>query len=234
MSETVDRNSADAVARHVRDWEANEVAQFVRRAPERKEQFFTLGDIPVKRTYTAADIAGTPSEDIGLPGRYPFTRGPYPTMYRGRNWTMRQIAGFGTGEDTNKRFKYPDRAGPDRHLHRFRHADLDGLRQRPSDERGRGRARGRRHRHARRHGGAVRWHRPGEDFGLDDDQSDRLDPAGDVRRARGEARLRSQQAVRHDPGRHPQGIHGAEGVYLPDRALGAHRARHASLTAPRT
>jgi methylmalonyl-CoA mutase N-terminal domain/subunit len=56
--------------------------------------------------YTAADVAGTPIEDIGLPGRYPFTRGPYPTMYRSRTWTMRQIAGFGTGEDTNKRFKY--------------------------------------------------------------------------------------------------------------------------------
>src|SRR5580704_3743063 len=106
MSETVDRISADAVARQVRDWEANEVAEFVKRAPERKEEFFTLGDIPVKRTYTAADIAGTLFEDIGLPGRYPFTRGPYPTMYRGRNWTMRQIAGFGTGEDTNRRFKF--------------------------------------------------------------------------------------------------------------------------------
>jgi len=106
MSETVDRISADVVASQVRDWEANEVAEFVKRAPERKEEFFTLGDIPVKRTYTAADIAGTLFEDIGLPGRYPFTRGPYPTMYRGRNWTMRQIAGFGTGEDTNRRFKF--------------------------------------------------------------------------------------------------------------------------------
>ena len=107
----------------------NEVAEFVRRAPERKEQFFTLGDIPVKRTYTAADIAGTPVEDIGLPGRYPFTRGPYPTMYRGRNWTMRQIAGFGTGEDTNQSLQIPDQPGPDRDLDRFRYADADGLRQ---------------------------------------------------------------------------------------------------------
>jgi methylmalonyl-CoA mutase cobalamin-binding domain/chain len=106
MSETIDRISADTVAQQIRDWEANEVAEFVKRAPERKEQFYTLGDIPVKRTYTAADIAGTPFEDIGLPGQYPFTRGPYPTMYRGRNWTMRQIAGFGTGEDTNRRFKF--------------------------------------------------------------------------------------------------------------------------------
>lgn len=106
MSDTIDRISAAELESQVREWEASEVADFVRRAPERKEEFFTLGDIPVKRTYTAADIAGTPTEDIGLPGRYPFTRGPYPTMYRGRNWTMRQIAGFGTGEDTNRRFKF--------------------------------------------------------------------------------------------------------------------------------
>ncbi|MDP1159373.1 methylmalonyl-CoA mutase family protein, partial [Klebsiella variicola] len=78
----------------------------MKKQAERKPAFFTLGDIPVKRVYTAADAAETPIEDIGLPGRYPFTRGPYPTMYRSRNWTMRQIAGFGTGEDTNQRFKY--------------------------------------------------------------------------------------------------------------------------------
>jgi methylmalonyl-CoA mutase N-terminal domain/subunit len=89
-----------------KDWEAREVAAFLRKQPERKAQFHTIGDIPVQRSYTAADIADTPLEDIGLPGRYPFTRGPYPTMYRSRTWTMRQIAGFGTGEDTNLRFKY--------------------------------------------------------------------------------------------------------------------------------
>ena len=106
MSDTIGRTSAAELERQFREWEANEVADFVKRAPERREAYFTLGDIPVKRTYTGADIAGTPVEDIGLPGRYPFTRGPYPTMYRGRNWTMRQIAGFGTGEDTNHRFKF--------------------------------------------------------------------------------------------------------------------------------
>ncbi|WP_454914897.1 methylmalonyl-CoA mutase family protein [Xanthobacter sediminis] len=90
----------------VRSWEETEVAAFLKKQAERKDQFFTLGDFPVKRVYTAADVAETPIEDIGLPGRYPFTRGPYPTMYRSRAWTMRQIAGFGTGEDTNKRFKY--------------------------------------------------------------------------------------------------------------------------------
>jgi len=106
MNKALDRKSLDRLNKEVVDWEASEVAAFLKRQPERKEQFFTTGDIPLKRAYTAADIADTPLEDIGLPGRYPFTRGPYPTMYRGRFWTMRQIAGFGTGEDTNKRFKY--------------------------------------------------------------------------------------------------------------------------------
>ncbi len=87
-------------------WEKEEVSTFLSKQPEREEEFFTLGGFPVKRSYTALDTKDIPIEDIGLPGQYPFTRGPYPTMYRSRYWTMRQIAGFGTGEDTNKRFKY--------------------------------------------------------------------------------------------------------------------------------
>jgi 2-hydroxyisobutanoyl-CoA mutase large subunit len=101
-----DRDALERLSEQVSGWEDGEVAKFVSRAPERKPEFRTLGGFPVKRTYTALDIADTPLEDIGLPGRYPFTRGPYPTMYRGRFWTMRQIAGFGTAEDTNQRFKY--------------------------------------------------------------------------------------------------------------------------------
>jgi methylmalonyl-CoA mutase cobalamin-binding domain/chain len=101
-----DTKTRATIEDEVKDWEQNEVAQFLKKQAEQKEAFYTLGDFPVKRTYTAADLAQTPPEDIGLPGRYPFTRGPYPTMYRSRNWTMRQIAGFGTGEDTNKRFKF--------------------------------------------------------------------------------------------------------------------------------
>jgi methylmalonyl-CoA mutase cobalamin-binding domain/chain len=102
----LDPGLAERLQHERADWEAKEVATFLKKQPERREQFFTIGDFPVKRVYTAADLASTPIEDIGLPGRYPFTRGPYPTMYRSRTWTMRQIAGFGTGEDTNKRFKY--------------------------------------------------------------------------------------------------------------------------------
>src|SRR5438477_6432980 len=95
-----------ALEKEVRDWDQNEVKSFLAKQRERKEQFYTSGGFPVKRTYTVLDVRDTPFEEVGLPGRFPFTRGPYPTMYRSRHWTMRQIAGFGTGEDTNKRFKY--------------------------------------------------------------------------------------------------------------------------------
>ena len=73
-------------------------------SPERDAAFTTLSGEPVEALYTQADL---PSPDrIGLPGQYPFTRGVYPSMYRGRLWTMRQFAGFGTAEETNERFRY--------------------------------------------------------------------------------------------------------------------------------
>ena len=100
------RDKLAEMARKLEEWESGELAAFLQRQPERKENFRTFGGFPLKRVYTVLDTADIPPEDIGLPGRYPFTRGPYPTMYRGRFWTMRQIAGFGTAEDTNRRFKY--------------------------------------------------------------------------------------------------------------------------------
>ena len=72
--------------------------------PQRDASFTTLSGVPVQPLYTAADLPE--SDAIGLPGSYPFTRGVYPSMYRGRLWTMRQFAGFGTAEETNERFRY--------------------------------------------------------------------------------------------------------------------------------
>ena len=70
-------------------------------------EFTTLSSKVIKRLYGPDDLAGFDYEkDLGSPGEYPFTRGIYPTMYRGRFWTMRQFSGFGTAEDTNKRFHY--------------------------------------------------------------------------------------------------------------------------------
>src|SRR5215468_3719065 len=96
-----------ARARALREaWEAGELRAFLDRQPESRPEYRTLSGLPLKRVYTAEDLADFRHDDIGLPGQYPFTRGPYPTMYRGRLWTMRQIAGFGTGADTNARFRY--------------------------------------------------------------------------------------------------------------------------------
>ena len=72
---------------------------------ERRERFSTVSDMEIAPVYTPDDLNGTNLEGIGYPGEYPYTRGVYPSMYRGRYWTMRQFAGFGTPEDTNKRFK---------------------------------------------------------------------------------------------------------------------------------
>jgi methylmalonyl-CoA mutase N-terminal domain/subunit len=77
------------------------------KAPEREALFESISGSPVKPLYTEEDLAGTdPERDIGFPGEHPYTRGVYPSMYRGRLWTMRQFAGFGTAEETNERFHY--------------------------------------------------------------------------------------------------------------------------------
>ena len=74
---------------------------------ERKERFTTLGGIPLKTVYTQADIASQDTDAvIGVPGEFPYTRGIYSTIYRGRLWTMRQYAGFGTAAQSNERFRY--------------------------------------------------------------------------------------------------------------------------------
>ncbi len=97
LTRLVEESVVRQIEEEIADWEGNELAAFLARVPEQREEYFSGSGIPVKRVYTPADVAETPWEDIGLPGRYPFTRGPYPTMYRGRAWTKRQIAGFGTG-----------------------------------------------------------------------------------------------------------------------------------------
>lgn len=75
--------------------------------PERREKFETTGGLEVERLYTPESLAGRDfMEDVGFPGSYPFTRGVQPTMYRGRLWTMRQYAGFGTAKESNERYRY--------------------------------------------------------------------------------------------------------------------------------
>ncbi len=89
-------------------WERETAEPFAGKTPERKPGFETMAGLPVERLYTPADLSEGWSyrERLGFPGEYPFTRGVYPTMYRGRLWTMRMFAGFGRPEDTNRRFKF--------------------------------------------------------------------------------------------------------------------------------
>ena len=88
------------------DWEEKTEAKLAK-TPERKKEFTTLSEIPVKSLYTPADLDGLDYEEaLGFPGEYPFTRGVQPTMYRGRFWTMRQYAGFASAEESNRRYKY--------------------------------------------------------------------------------------------------------------------------------
>jgi methylmalonyl-CoA mutase N-terminal domain/subunit len=88
-------------------WESSTLNKVLARFPERQEDFSTVSGMPVRRLYSPVDTRELDYlRDLGLPGQYPFTRGVQPTMYRGRFWTMRQYAGFGSAEETNARFRY--------------------------------------------------------------------------------------------------------------------------------
>src|SRR5579864_7873277 len=93
------------------EWERKELAAALKGHAEERSEFQTECGIPLKRIYTAADVADISADELGFPGAYPFVRGVYPTMYRGRPWTIRQVAGFGNPEATNRRYKYMIEAG---------------------------------------------------------------------------------------------------------------------------
>src|SRR6202790_1683829 len=89
------------------EWEQLTLLPFMDRRPERRPSFRTLSGTELHRIYTPSDVAGIDYlADVGFPGQPPYTRGPYATMYRAQPWTMRQIAGFGTADDTNARFRF--------------------------------------------------------------------------------------------------------------------------------
>ncbi len=95
-----------ALSRATHGWEEGPLAKALQRSPERADGFAT-SSAAVARLYTPLDVADLDyGRDLGFPGEYPFTRGVQPTMYRGRLWTMRQYAGFGTAEESNRKFRY--------------------------------------------------------------------------------------------------------------------------------
>src|SRR3990172_12117061 len=97
-----------AELRDARDkWEETTLHNVTAKMPERRETFITTSSEVINRLYTPLDVADTDyGRDLGMPGEYPFTRGVHPTLHRGKLWTMRMFAGFGSAEETNARFKY--------------------------------------------------------------------------------------------------------------------------------
>jgi methylmalonyl-CoA mutase N-terminal domain/subunit len=91
----------------VETWRQQRLAKDYERVPPRRDEFTTLSGRAIKDVYTGADLADLDEQrDLGLPGEFPYTRGPHASMHRGRPWTIRQVAGFGQAEDTNGRYKY--------------------------------------------------------------------------------------------------------------------------------
>jgi methylmalonyl-CoA mutase N-terminal domain/subunit len=102
-----DQDRLKALQERQDQWEETALHNTLSRWPERSEKFTTTSSTPVERIYTPLDVADLDYErDLGFPGEYPYTRGVHSTMHRGRLWTMRMFAGFGTAEETNARYKY--------------------------------------------------------------------------------------------------------------------------------
>ncbi len=102
-----DGEDIEDIIRKQNEWADGPLRDALQHVAERGDQFVTTSGVPIDRLYTPVDLAGRRySTEIGFPGLFPFTRGVHPTMHRGRLWTMRMFAGFGTAEETNARFKY--------------------------------------------------------------------------------------------------------------------------------
>ena len=192
--------------------------------PERDALFTTYSGEPIQPLYTEEDLPE--ADQIGLPGEYPYTRGVYPSMYRGRLWTMRQFAGFGTAEETNERFRYLLDHGQTGLSTAF---DMPSLMGHDSD-------------HPRSLGEVGR-----EGVAVDTlDDMQTLFAGIDVGEVSTSMTINApaavmlafyvvaaerdgvpaEQLVGHDPDRHPQGVHRSEGVVLPDRPRHAADHRH--------
>ncbi len=99
--------SAAALAKAFARWQKDVLEPALAKHAERRERFTTISGMEIPRLAVPQDLEGRSYEDdLGFPGQYPYTRGAYPSMYRGRPWTMRQFAGFGSARDTNARFRY--------------------------------------------------------------------------------------------------------------------------------
>ncbi len=184
--------------------------------PERQ----TSSEIPIQPYYRPADVAAIPYEErVGDPGRFPYTRGLYPEMYRKRHWTMRQYAGYSSAAESNQRYRYLLSQGTTGLSVAFDLPTQIGYDSDRAHRPRRGGPRGRGHRLDRGHAAAVRRHPPGPGDDLDDDQchgghSPVALPGG----GRGAGGFVGQ-GRRHGAERHPEGVRGPRHLHLSARAV---------------
>ena len=229
-----ERPMTERIQSAVKLWESTDVQHAQARLPERRDPFTTISGAAVERLYTPADVAQLDYEhELGMPGRYPFTRGIHPTGYRAKPWTMRMFAGFGTAEETNARFKYLLSQGQTGLSIAFDMPTLYGYDSDAPEAIG----------EFGKCGVAVSSLADMEVL-LDGIPLDRVttsmtinSPAAIVwamvHRGSREARHPQRGAGRHHPERHSQGVHRAEGVPLPARALDAPGGGHHRVRIPR-
>lgn len=104
---TIDEKERERIEAAIKAWEEGILRPALEKTPEREPRFSTISWHPIRRLYTPLDLSDFEyARELGFPGDYPYTRGVYPTMYRGKIWTMRMFAGHGTPEETNQRFRY--------------------------------------------------------------------------------------------------------------------------------
>jgi methylmalonyl-CoA mutase, N-terminal domain len=102
-----DKNKLETIKQERENWEKGALDKALSRFGEQRDEFTSISGTPINRLYTPEDSAGVDYvNNLGFPGQYPYTRGVQPTMYRGRYWTMRQYAGFGSAKETNERYRY--------------------------------------------------------------------------------------------------------------------------------
>ena len=103
----VDKDEIEKIKTAGEMWKKEKLQKSLSREKERKEVFTSISGTPIERLYTPLTTAALDyNKQLGYPGQYPFTRGVQPTMYRGRFWTMRQYAGFGSAQESNERYRY--------------------------------------------------------------------------------------------------------------------------------
>ena len=183
-------------------------------------------DIRSSRSTRAQDAPADPEARARPPRRVPVHPRAVPVDVPGPALDDAPVRRLRHGRGDQRALPLPARPRPDGAVGRLRHADPDGLRLRPRPQPRRGGPRGRRRRQPRRHGAALRRDPARRRQHLDDDQRAGRDPARLLRPGRRAAGRPAGEARRHDPDRHPQGVHRPEGVVLPDRAGDAPGHRH--------